>query len=237
MAHGDCRPWTSPVSRVSCLPYAAICTRPTGLCRASPDLPDLASNLCFVRMIRRHRFWMKPRRIGGWVWSLSMLWAGIGAYVSSLYFLSSTQPITNSQEYGQAVGGVDGLPAWLGGAANVIGDSEVPAIAVWLVLATPVLVFGRARFRAWRQGRRLWTGAWIVGLVLLVYIRVCADTLPSTTTCNTVDGCYAVPYYGPALVNWQELAICVAFVAIATVMTTLLSRPEAIAQLRPNEAT
>jgi len=31
-------------------------------------------------------------------------------------------------------------------------------------------------------------------------------------------------------VNWRELAICVAFVAIAAVMTTVLSRPEAIAQ-------
>jgi hypothetical protein len=56
-------------------------------------------------------------------------------------------------------------------------------------------------------------------------------------TCSNQDGCYAVPYYGPALVNWRELVICVAFVAIAAVMTTLLSRPEGIAQLRRNEAT
>jgi hypothetical protein len=45
------------------------------------------------------------------------------------------------------------------------------------------------------------------------------------------------PYYGPALVNWRELAICVAFVAIAAVITKVLSRREALAQLRRNEAT
>jgi hypothetical protein len=122
-------------------------------------------------------------------------------------------------------------------APSTLWDSELVVVAVWLVLAIPVLVGGRALLRAWRQGRRLWTGVWVAGLVLLIYIRVCADTLPSTTTCNTEDGCYAVPYYGPALVNWQELAICVAFVAIAAVMTTLLSRPQVIARLRQNEAT
>ena len=187
-------------------------------------------------MIKPHRFWMKPRRVGGWVWWLSMLWAGIGAYASSLYFLSSTLPITDSPQYGQVADGVDRLPAWLGGAASQLWDVAVVGAGVWLLLAIPVLIAGRARLRAWGRGRRLWTGVWVVGLVLVVYIRVCADTLPSTTTCSAGDGCYAVPYYGPALVNWRELAISVAFVAIAAVMTTLLSRPEAIARLRQGEA-
>ena len=184
----------------------------------------------FVQVIMRYRFWMKPHRVGGWVWWLSMLWAGISACVSGLAFLSSLQPVT--------VAG-DGIPAWLGGpgAANVIWGSVAAAVAVWLVLAIPVLVAGRARLRAWGQGQWLWAGVWVVGLVLTVYIRICADTLPSIMTCSNQDGCYAVPYYGPALVNWRELAICVAFVAIAAVMTTLLSRPEGIAQLRRNEAT
>jgi hypothetical protein len=173
---------------------------------------------------------MKPRGVGGWVWWLSMVWAGIGACISGLYFLSSLQPVIVS---------MDGIPAWLGGpgSANVIWGSETMAVVVWLVLAIPVLVAGRARLRGLVQGRRLWAGVWVAGFVLMVYIRVCADTLPSTTTCSAGEGCYAVPYYGPALVNWQELAICVAFVAIAAVMTTLLSRPEGIAQLRRNEAT
>jgi len=133
----------------------------------------------------RYQFWMKPHGVGRWVWWLSMLWAGTGAYVSGLFFLWPLQPVT--------IAG-NSFPAWLGGprAANVILDSEVVAIVVWLVLAIPVLVAGRARLRAWRQGRRLWAGAWIVGLVLLVYIRVCADTLPGTTTCGA-SGCYEVP--------------------------------------------
>lgn len=182
---------------------------------------------------------MKSQGVGGWVWWLSMLWAGIGAYVSGIFFLSSTQPITDSQEYGQVVGGVDGLPAWLGGAAaNVIWDIEIVAIWVWLVLAIPLLVAGRARLRAWGQGRRLWAGAWVVGLALMALSRVCEVTLPTVTRCSTeIGGCSEYPYHGPALVNWRELAICFAFVATAAVMTTVLCRPEAIAQPRLNEAT
>jgi hypothetical protein len=173
---------------------------------------------------------MKPHGVGGWVWWLSMLWAGIGACVSGLDFLSSLQAVTVSS---------DGIPVWLGGpgSANVIWGSEVLAIGVWLALAIPVLVAGRARLRAWEQGRRLWAGVCVVGLALMVLTRVCADTLPSTTTCSTEDGCYSVPYYGPALVDWSELAICVAFVAIAAVMTTTLSRTEGIARLWRSEAT
>jgi hypothetical protein len=73
-------------------------------------------------------------------------------------------------------GGVDGLPAWLGGAAYVIWDAAWVAVAVWLVLIIPVLVAGRALLRARVQSRRLWAGVLVVGLVLMVYIRVRADT-------------------------------------------------------------
>jgi hypothetical protein len=161
---------------------------------------------------------MKPCRVGGWIWWVSMLWAGIGASVSGLVFLSSTLPVAIAS---------DGIPAWLGGprSANVIWGSTVVAVAVWLVLTIPVLVAGRSLLRARGQGWRLWAGAWVAGFVLMLSVRICADTLPSTTTCNTQDGCYEVPYYGPALVNWRELAICVAFVAIAAVMTAVLFRP------------
>jgi hypothetical protein len=195
-----------------------MCFRPRRIYLISPVTSG------FVRVIRRYRFWMKPQRVGGWVWWLSMLWAGIGACVSGLFFLSSTQPVTVSG---------DGIPAWLGGpgVATVISYSGAVAIVVWLVLTIPVLVAGRARLRGWRQGRWLWAGAWVVGLVLMPYIRVCADTLPSITKCSNDDGCSSVLYYGPALVNWRELAICVAFVAIAAVLTTLLARPEAIVRL------
>jgi hypothetical protein len=95
--------------------------------------------------MRRDQFWVKPDRPCGWIGWLSTLWAGMGAYLSGLTFLFSTQPVTL---YGE------GIPPWLGGP-------------------------------------------------------------------------------GKAHVNWRELAICVAFVAVGAVMTALLSRPEAIARLLP----
>jgi hypothetical protein len=62
------------------------------------------------------------------------------------------------------------------------------------------------------------------------------DNLPETMTCST-DGCGVVPYYGPAVVTLPELAICAAVLAIGALMTWTLTRPNAIAQPRPNEAT
>ena len=118
----------------------------------------------------------------------------------------------------------------------MIWTSGAVATAAWLVLTIPVLVAGRARLRAWEQGRRLWAGAWVVGLALMVLTKVWADNLPERITCGT-DGCDVVPYYGPAVVNLRELAICAAFLAIGAVMTWILAGPEAIAQPRRNEAT
>lgn len=158
-----------------------------------------------------------------------MLWAGIGAAASGFIFFSSMQPVTVSS---------DGIPTWLGGSgsANVVWTAGVVAIAAWLVLTFPVLVAGLARLRAWERGRLLWSGAWVVGLPLMVLTKVWADNLPEKTTCGT-DGCGVVPYYGPAVVNLCELAICAAFLAIGAVMTWILAGQEAIAEPRRNEAT
>lgn len=148
-----------------------------------------------------------------------MLWVGIGAAASGFFFVSSTQPVTTSSD----------------ASANVIETAIVVAIAAWLVLAIPVLVAGCARFRGLEQGQLLWTGAWVVGLALMVLTKVLVDNLPERTTCGT-DGCGVVPYYGPAVVNLPELAICAAFLAIGALMTWMLARPEAVAQPRRNEA-
>lgn len=165
---------------------------------------------------------MKPQRAGGWAWWLSMLWAGIGAAASGFTFISSTQPVTVSS---------DGIPTWLGGpgSANVIWTAAVVAIAAWLVLTVPVLVAGRARLRSWELGRWLWTCAWIAGLLLMILTKLWADNLPERVTCGT-DACGMVPYHGAAVVNFRELAICAAFLAIGAVMTWTLAGPEAIAQ-------
>jgi hypothetical protein len=181
-----------------------------------------------MHVIRRYLFWMKPRGIGSRVWWLSMLWAGIGAAASGFIFLSSTQPVIISN---------DGIPTWLGGAgsANAIWTAGVVAIAAWLVLTIPVLIAGRARLRAWELGHGLWAGAWVAGLALMVLTKVWADNLPQRITCGT-DRCGVVPYYGPAVVNLRELAICAAFLAVGAVMTWILAGPEAIAQPRRNAA-
>lgn len=71
--------------------------------------------------------------------------------------------------------------------------------------------------------------------MLMVLTKVWADNLPERTTCGT-DGCGVVPCHGPAVVNLRELEIFVAFLAIGAVLTWILTGPEAIAQLRHNEA-
>jgi protein-S-isoprenylcysteine O-methyltransferase Ste14 len=148
---------------------------------------------------------------------LSVLWVGIGAAISGFFFVSSTQPVTASSD----------------GSANMIAIAILVAVAAWLVLAFPVLIVGGAQFRGRERRQLLWTCAWVVGLALMVLTRVLLDNLPERITCGT-DGCGVVPYYGPAVVNGPELVICVAFLAIGTLMTWALARP---AQLRRNEAT
>lgn len=168
-------------------------------------------------VIQRYQFWMRPLGVGGWVWWLSILWVGFGAALSGFTFLSSTQPVTASN---------DGVPTWLGGAgsANVIWTAEMLAAAALLVLTIPVLVAGIAQLRPREQ--RLWAGVWVVGLPLMILIKVLADNLPERSTCGA-DGCGAVPYNGPAVVNLRELAICVAFVALGVLMTRILAVPRA----------
>ena len=150
-----------------------------------------------------------------------MLWVGIGVAASGFIFLASTQPVT--------VSNADGIPAWLGGPAadNVIATGGLVAIGAWLVLAIPVLFAGAARREPPVQA--LWFGAWLAGLVLMVLTRILLDNLPEPVTCGG-DGCGVVPYYGPAVVNWPELAICGAFLGVGAAMTWTVVRPEAKAR-------
>jgi hypothetical protein len=159
-----------------------------------------------------------PRGVGGRVWWLSMLWVVIGAAASGFIFLSSTQPVTSSN--------MAGIPAWLGGpgADNVIITGGLVAVGAWLVLTIPVLLAGAARREPAEQA--LWFGIWFAGLLFMILTRVLLDNLPERTTCGR-DGCGLVPYYGPAVLNWPELAICGAFLLLAAAMTWTLARPAA----------
>jgi hypothetical protein len=150
-----------------------------------------------------------------------MLWVGIGVVASGFIFLSSTQPVT--------VSNADGIPAWLGGPAsdNVIATGGLVAIGAWLVLTIPVLFAGAAQRKPPAQA--LWFGAWLAGLLLMILTRVVLHNLPQPVACGG-GGCGVVPYYGPAVVNWPELAICGAFLGVGAAMTWTLVRPEASAR-------
>jgi hypothetical protein len=164
-------------------------------------------------VIRRYRSWINPLGVGDWARWLSILWVGLGAALSGFAFLSSTQPVTVSN---------DGIPAWLGGggSANAVWAAETLAAAALLVLTVPVLIAGIAQLRPREQ--RLWAGVWVVGLPLMALIKVLADNLPERTTCGA-DGCGVVPYVGPAVVNWSELAICAAFLVLGVMMSRILA--------------
>ena len=95
----------------------------------------------------------------------------------------------------------------------------------WLVLTFPVLVAGLIRFR----GSLLpvaWAGAWATGVTLMVLAYAWADNVPTKMTCGG-NGCGVTPVYGLAIVDWRELAICGAWLAVAAAMTLILARPPA----------
>jgi hypothetical protein len=76
-------------------------------------------------------------RVRGWVWSLSILWVGIGAAGAGYFFLASTQPYENARIV---------VPAWIPGPlADVFVVIGVLAAVVWLVLPIPVLLAGFVR--------------------------------------------------------------------------------------------
>jgi hypothetical protein len=97
-----------------------------------------ATATCYFRVVIK-RLRMKPLGIGGWVWWLSILWVGIDAAASGYVFLTSTQPVTVSGDVG---------PAWLNSPwlLDVIAIGAWLALAVWLVLAIPVLYAGIGQF-------------------------------------------------------------------------------------------
>jgi hypothetical protein len=178
------------------------------------------------------RFRRKPLGVGGWVWWLSVLWVGIDVAASGFVFLSSTQPVTVSGDVG---------PTWLNSPwlLDVIGIGSWLALAVWLVLAIPVLYAGIGQLAARGLGLRVaaWSGVWVAGVALTFLLIYWQDNLPQKWTCSAGSGCGVAPYYGPAVVNVRELAICIAFLVLGAAVTWILTGPNAVTQPRRNAST
>ncbi len=156
------------------------------------------------------------RARGALVWSLSMLWVGIGAAGAGYSFFITTKPYTDSDFW---------IPQWNTEPWAVLIVAWL-AVLAWLVLPVPVLVAGFVRIRAWRTGRWLraaaWAGAWLVGFELMHLAYVWSE-YPVTYACGQ-GGCVANDY-GPAIVSWGELAICAAWLALGAAITLVLARP------------
>jgi len=141
------------------------------------------------------------------------------------------QPVTASGNVG---------PAWLNSPwlLDVIGIGSRLALAVWLVLALPVLYAGIGQLSARRLGRRVaaWAGMWLTGVALTFLIIGWQDNLPQKWTCSA-DGCGVAPYYGPAVVNMRELAICIAFLVLGAAVTWTLAGSNAVTRPPRSAAT
>ena len=158
-------------------------------------------------MIRGFRSPARAHRIRGAAWTLSVLWAGIGAVASGYVFFVSTKTVLDPTS--PFVGMFD----WPGGNWNT-AVFAVAALAgvTWLALAIPVLIAGLRRVLGW-PGRRLmaaaWAGAWVAGVALMALIPA---SVSSPKNFNPVT-------------NWQELVIGAGFLALAVVMAWILARP------------
>jgi hypothetical protein len=73
-----------------------------------------------------------------------------------------------------------------------------------------------------------WTGAWIAGVALMfVAVWWSQDSPRAIYTCGhsaTASWC-SLNEYGPAVVQWGELPLCAAFLALGAVVTWTLARP------------
>lgn len=176
-------------------------------------------------VIRRLR--TRPLGLGGWVWWLSIAWVGIDVASSAFVFISSTQPVTVSGDIG---------PAWLNTPwlLNLIAAVEWLALAAWMLLALPVLFTGISQLAA-RQLRvrvAVWVAMWVAGVTLTFLIIDWQDNLPQKWTCSAGSGCGIESYYGPAVVNMRELAICIGFLALGAVVTWILAGRNAVTRPR-----
>jgi hypothetical protein len=161
-------------------------------------------------VIRRFGSRVGTDTVRGAAWTLSVLWAGIGAAAGGYVFLVSTRTVLDPASP------FAGLFDWPGGRWNDAATAAAAlAAALWLVLAIPVLIAGLRRLLGW-PGKRLmaaaWAGAWAAELALMALIPASVSSPPQN-------------YSGGPITNWQELVIGTGFLALAAVMARILARP------------
>jgi hypothetical protein len=161
-------------------------------------------------------------RVRGWVWLLSMAWVGAGAVYAAYFFFLTTKPFFDP-----------GL--------GIVGFGEVPGpFEIVIALATvvlygalfPVLIAGLFRLRGWRRGKRLRAAAWAVVWIVGVAFHVLAaywEQYPLHSCLNPPGNAVPpqCPYGSPAVVNWGELGICAAWLALGILMSWILAVPPA----------
>lgn len=149
-------------------------------------------------------------RVRGWTWLLSMLWVMIGAG-GAVYGTVTFSHVG----YGQ---GAMWMVQWPG-EPQVIIDAAVVALPVWVLLSVPVLIAGFVRLRGLppRTWLRVagWAGSWVAGLALMN---------------QTADLARAGEGGTRGFLSVAELAICVAWLALAGAMTWILSGPQTRAE-------
>jgi hypothetical protein len=151
--------------------------------------------------------------------SLSMLWVVAGAVTTGYDFYITTKPYT----WADVSLGIEGWSTdpW------VVQVAVVLATAALVVLPIPVLIAGFVRLRAWRRRNwfraAAWAGAWIAGFAL-IYPGGIWGNYPAN--CPVIGGPGNCPAIGsPSVVSWGELAICVAWLVLGAVMTSILAGP------------
>lgn len=159
----------------------------------------------FLEMTRTPRYlpsivkWVL--RVRGCTWLLSMLWAMTGAVVTGYYFYATTPNYASADVMGTGFLGFNAGSAFVQIVAVLAG-------VVWVALPLPLLIAGFIRLRGWRPANWLraaaWAATWTAGAVLLALAHSLAESS------------YGVD------VSWGELPICVAWLALAALMTWIL---------------
>ena len=114
----------------------------------------------------------------------------------------------------------------------MLGAAADLGATIWLALTIPVLIAGLVRVCREKPRRAIrmaaWTGAWIAGVARMFVAVWWSQKFPRATyTCGhsaSASWC-SLNEFGPAVVQWGELPLCAAFLALGVFVTWTLARP------------